>query len=233
MAKVQPFDPPRIAPPPLPTVIQRQRTPLNECLTYVIILAFAAGITFLVVHALQYHSACYTISSPHLALDSVTVSNFSLSSRPKQVSAEWNVRMSLESWIRRGYINLHDITISIFYNELQVGLTSLVPFDMSPRNSTVFFEKKFGGSSGLCDDSIIKAMNEDIAGGTVKLHVRFRGSVRKSFKGRWVDHLDLSVDCNNVELFFGSSDKSRAQMSNPSHKCHRVLAVDYDNLSPL
>ncbi|WOH01535.1 hypothetical protein DCAR_0520919 [Daucus carota subsp. sativus] len=227
MTKVVPFDPPCIAPTALHTVTQRQTNPLNVCLMVLTTMAFAYGIAFLVVHAQQIYGACYTISTPHLVLDSISISNFSLSSR--QVSAEWDVRMNLESWVRRGYINLHDITISIFYEALQVGLTSLVPFDVSPRNSTVYFEKKFRGSSGLVDDSMIKAMNENIVAGTVKLHVQFKGSVRKSFKGRWVDHLELLVDCNNVELFFGSSDKSRAQMSNPSRKCRPVLLGNYDN----
>lgn len=67
----------------------------------------------------------------------------------------------------------------------------------------------------MIDDSIINAINADITAGTVTLDVQFK----ESFRSRWVDHMLLVVDCKKVDLFFAYSDKSRAQMLNPSHKC--------------
>lgn len=160
---------------------------------------------------------------PKLKIDSLTASNFTLSSRPNQVYADWNVKMNLETKNSHGYLSFSNITLSIYYNALQAGLTNVVPFTVVPLNSTVIFDVKFTGSSGLAYDSIINQINGSIAdAGTLIVDVMFEALIKKSFEGRWTDYLQLVMHCKDIKLYFGYSDNSRAQMLNPPHKCKVV-----------
>lgn len=159
------------------------------------------------------------IEFPKLEIDSLTVSNLNISTRPNQISADWNLGMNLKSMDKHGYLNFSSIAFSIYYNALQVGLTNFMSFDINSHNSTKHFDQEFLGSSEFNDDSIISDIQEEITAGTVIFDVQIETLVRKSLGGSWFDHWWLILHCKDVKLFFGFSDKSRAHMLDSPRKC--------------
>ncbi|KAK1398753.1 hypothetical protein POM88_008616 [Heracleum sosnowskyi] len=216
--------------PAIANTIQRSNC-LGPSCTLLTITAIVIGIAlaflarFLVYMAVQP----YLLRSnfiPGLEIKSLTASNFNISSRPNQISVDWNVKMNLKAENEHGYLSFSNITVSIYYNVLQAGMTDVMPFDVVPPNSTKHFDVTFSGSSGLIIDSIINDIRGRIAAaGTLTIDVNFEAFVKKSYKGHWTDHLQLKFYCKKINLFFGYSDVSRAQMLNPSHKC-RVAEED-------
>ncbi|KAK1353985.1 hypothetical protein POM88_047241 [Heracleum sosnowskyi] len=178
---------------------------------------------FVVPKACQPYVRRHITTIPKLQIDSLTASNFTLSSRPNQIFVNWNVKINLETKNSHGYLSFSNMTVSIYYHVLQAGLTDVIPFDVVPLNSTTHFDVNFSGSSGLISDSIINDINGRIAAeGTLTIDVKFEAFIKKSYKGRWTDDFLLEMDCQDMQLYFGYSEKSRAQMLNPPHKCKYV-----------
>lgn len=160
MATVHPFDLPSSA----PDTIQRNNNPsktygcccvsMHYCFLLLITLAIAHGIVLAIIDAIYYRDDCKYISILKLKIDSITISNFNRSSHPNQISVDWNIKMNLKTMDGHGYLHFSGISVSIYYDVLQVGLSNLMPFDITPHNSTRQFDEKFSGSSRLIDDSI-------------------------------------------------------------------------------
>ncbi|KAK1353981.1 hypothetical protein POM88_047237 [Heracleum sosnowskyi] len=174
--------------------------------------------------SLRRYDRSHIPTIPNLKIDSLIATNFTLSFHPNQISADWNLKMNLETDNRHGYLSFSNMTVSIFHDVLQAGVTDVIPFDVVPLNSTTHFDVKFSGSSVLITDSIINDISGRIAAqGTLTVHVTIETSVKKSYKGRWTDELQLKMDCLDISLYFGYLDyKSRAQMLNPPNVCKDV-----------
>lgn len=227
--KVHHFDPSSNTPAlPRNTVeLQPQTSFFHRNRFILLILLFVMVVWSAVVAVVYIYTNCTRIIDfPELKIYSITVSNFNLSSNPNQISADWNVKMNLKNKDAYGYYRFSDISVSIYYNVLQFGLINLMPVDITPHNSTKHFDETLSGSSRLNGDSIVSALSADVTAGKVTVDVQFQASARKSFRGRWYDHTLLAFKCN-VELFFGSKDKSRAQMLNSYRKC-KSLPTAYD-----
>lgn len=138
MTRVNLFDPPCSD----PDTIQRNNHPSTTdlgcrlcrltCFVWLISAAILLAIVLPVGYAFKYRYDCNHISISNLKIDSITVSNFNLSSRPNQISADWNIKINLKNMDRHGYLNFSGFSVSIYYDVLQVGLSNLMPFDMTP-----------------------------------------------------------------------------------------------------
>ncbi|XP_074336527.1 uncharacterized protein LOC141673682 [Apium graveolens] len=158
-----------------------------------------------------------------LEIDLLTASNFNLSSRHNQISADWNIQMNFKTADKRGYFKFESTKVSIYYNDKRIALKEIRSFQLSSKHpASMHFGGEFTGSSGYVDDAIIRNVGRGITVGTVKFNVVFEILVKKTFiKGYaamqdWIPRVGY---CENVELCFGSPSVSKARMLNGSHKC--------------
>lgn len=107
-------------------------------------LALAIAFTFLINFVVDTTKQLRINYFPGLEIESLTASNFNISSRPNQISVDWNVKMNLQPFNKHGYLNFSNITVSIYYNVLQAGLTNVMPFDVFPLNPTKHFNVTYG-----------------------------------------------------------------------------------------
>ncbi|KAK1353982.1 hypothetical protein POM88_047238 [Heracleum sosnowskyi] len=219
MTKVHPTDPNT----PVAVASTRQKIPSWLKLLSICPLIFVLVVIMARQPSHRRYNRTHITTIPKLQIDSLTASNFTLSSRPNQIFVNWNVKINLETKNSHGYLSFSNMTASIFYNVLQAGLTDVIPFDVVALNSTTHFDVNFSGSSVLITDSVINDINGRIAAqGTLTINVMFEAFIKKSYKGRWTDDFRLKMDCQDIKLYFGYSEKSRAQMLNPPHKCKYV-----------
>ncbi|KAK1401942.1 hypothetical protein POM88_001547 [Heracleum sosnowskyi] len=184
-----------------------------------VVLVIILGFVFLIFYGTR------NVKSPNLAIDSLTLSNLSVSSRLNQISADWNVQMSLKPVDSHGYLKFSNISLLISYNDKITWNTYLTSFHVSPKNPPMHFGKEFLVWSGNVDDSTISDIRQHInAGKVVKFNVVLSAWVKPTYVNGWVRNLLLDgywwmMNCENVELFFGTADASRGQMLNASHTC--------------
>ncbi|KAK1368839.1 hypothetical protein POM88_034931 [Heracleum sosnowskyi] len=169
-----------------------------------------------------------------LEIGLLTASNFNLSSRPNQISADWNIIMNFQTMANRGYFNFKRTKVSLYYDDRRIMLKEFRSFTLSSKHQPMHFGREFTGSSGYIDDSDFRNVARDVTAGNVKFNVVFQASVRKTFVKGWrldeAQWVDFAGYCPNVELFFGSPNVSKARMLNGSNKCqlHRK-DLSYDH----
>lgn len=155
-----------------------------------------------------------------LEIDLLTASNFNLSSRPNQISADWNIQMNFKTVDKHGYFKFERTKVSVYYNDKRIARKKIRLFQLSSKHPLMHFGGEFTGSSGYIDDSIIRNVGRGIMAGNVKFNVVFEASVKKTivkeYAMEWIDHLGY---CENVELFFESPNVSKARMLSGSHEC--------------
>ncbi|KAK1368841.1 hypothetical protein POM88_034933 [Heracleum sosnowskyi] len=164
--------------------------------------------------------------NPKLEINSFKVVNLNLSSRPNQISADWNVQMNLKNMDSHGYLKFSHIQISINYNDEMIAVTNITSFVASPKDPPKHLGEEFSGSTGYMKDSIIINLSQGIRDGIVKFDIKFEAKVKKSYHNLWFKFIhpwncyeDYLGNCKNVELFFGTSDVSMGQMMNDHHQC--------------
>ncbi|KAL8155637.1 uncharacterized protein LOC141691027 [Apium graveolens] len=169
-----------------------------------------------------------TVKAPTLELDSLTLSNFNLSSPPNQISADWNVSMNFTNVDTHGYFEFSNIKVLIYYDKKIVGVTNLMSFDMSPKDPPMHVGGEFSSRlSSYIDDTMITHITHSVnLTSTLIFNVEFSALVKKTYRGFWgTDWWDPYLwvyNCENVELIFGSSDASKANILNGSGKCKKV-----------
>ncbi|KAK1353979.1 hypothetical protein POM88_047235 [Heracleum sosnowskyi] len=223
MTKVHPINP--NTPVAVAVVDARETPPSHRCFLKLavpfssfIVLVCLVVLPMVLKQSVRRYNRSHITTIPTLKIDSLIATNFTLSFHPNQISADWNLKMNLET--DNSHLSFSNMTVSIFYDVLQAGVTDVIPFDVVPLNSTTHFDVRFSGSSGLIYDSMINDISGRMAAeSTLTVHVSIETSVKKSYKGRWTDELQLKMDCEDISLYFGHSDKSRAQMLNPPNVC--------------
>ncbi|WOG85050.1 hypothetical protein DCAR_0104236 [Daucus carota subsp. sativus] len=157
-----------------------------------------------------------------LEIDSLTASNFNLSSQPNQISADWNVQMSFKTMNKLGYFKFYRTKVSVYYDDKRIALKKIRSFYLTSKHPPMHFGTgDFSGSSGYIDDSVIRNIGRGIKAGTVRFNIVFEALVEKSVvKGHMEDDIVNHVGyCENVEMFFGLPNAFKARMLNGSQIC--------------
>ncbi|KAK1354349.1 hypothetical protein POM88_047605 [Heracleum sosnowskyi] len=158
---------------------------------------------------------------PGLEINSAKVSNLTLSN---PISARWNIDMNIVNYYSDHIsFGFYDNTVSIFHESKEGGalwMTSFQKFDLRPGNPKAHFTLDFVGSSTEVDNSTVKAIRDKIANnyGAVKFVVQFKAHkpiiwLENPLDRLWYDsNIDVVVARCQVELLFGSSDQTQANM---------------------
>lgn len=83
-----------------------------------------------------------------LEIDLLTASNFNLSSRPNQISADWNIQMNFKTMDKHGYFKFWDPKVSLYYNDKRIVLKKFRSFKLSSKHQPMHFGSEFTGLSG-------------------------------------------------------------------------------------
>lgn len=154
---------------------------------------------------------------PRLEVNSVKVSNFNLSN---PISANWKIDLNIVNYYSNDIsFGFNDNVITIFHGNA-LWLTSFQEFNMNAKNPKVHFTPDFWRLSTKVDNSTIEAIREEIANnyGVVKFIVQFKAHKpiiwfkNPFWRFRYDTNIDVLVSSCEVELLFGSPEKTQANM---------------------
>ncbi|XP_030522704.1 NDR1/HIN1-like protein 26 [Rhodamnia argentea] len=119
---------------------------------------------------------------PEFRVQSLTVTNFSVSNSSQHVSGDWLVQFQVANPNKKMKISYADIASSIFYKSESLSATRLPPFDQGTRNQTVV-QASFAAVDTYVDGWAVSEINAERARGAVSFQVRLLALAR--FKAGW------------------------------------------------
>ncbi|KAK1377038.1 hypothetical protein POM88_033231 [Heracleum sosnowskyi] len=202
--------------PPSPSKTPIREKVIDCCVICATVLAVILLVVFVIFISNRFVKMI-DAEVPMIEIDSITVSNFSLSN---PISAHWNINMTMHS--TRSSFEFSDSTVSIFHKskEEAVWMTRLNGFDMRPKNTTFHFALDFGGLADV-NDTTLRAIGDGITDnfGTVEFSVQFKAdhsrsrdiSRLKKFYENYSTVVNILINWD-VLLLLGSPDKTRAML---------------------
>ncbi|KAF8015976.1 hypothetical protein BT93_H1505 [Corymbia citriodora subsp. variegata] len=119
---------------------------------------------------------------PEFGVESVNVTNFSVSNVSQHVSGDWLVRFQVANPNKKMKISYTDIDASIYYKTESLSTTRMPPFDQGTRNQTVV-QASFAAADSYVDNWVVSGINAERPKGAVSFQVRLIALAR--FKAGW------------------------------------------------
>ncbi|KAI3412484.1 LEA_2 domain-containing protein, partial [Psidium guajava] len=119
---------------------------------------------------------------PEFRVESLTVTNFSVSNSSQHVSGDWLVQFQVANPNKKMKISYADIDSYIYYKSESLSETRLPPFDQGTRSQTVV-QASFAAVGSYVDASAVSGINAERARGPVSFQVRLVALAR--FKAGW------------------------------------------------
>ncbi|XAR59638.1 hypothetical protein NMG60_11015546 [Bertholletia excelsa] len=142
---------------------------------------------------------------PEFRVDSVSLSNFNLSSSSSQITGNWDVQFTARNPNHKISLYYDHIDASVSYKSERLSETRMAPFAQGKRNQTAV-RATFVAALAYVDKSVVDGITKERTRGNVNFNVRMVARVR--FKGSvWRDRRRfLSVYCG--DLVVGVSAKN-------------------------
>lgn len=142
---------------------------------------------------------------PKFEVESVAVTNFSVSNASQYVSGDWVVRFQVANPNKKMKISYTDIEAYLSYKTESLSETRLQPFDQGTRNQTVV-QASFAAADSYVDNWAVSGINADRASGAVSFQVRLIALAR--FKAGWwrARRRVIKVVCGNLAVGLSSNN---------------------------
>ncbi|KAL6966771.1 hypothetical protein U1Q18_032564 [Sarracenia purpurea var. burkii] len=140
---------------------------------------------------------------PDVQVDSVTLSNFNLSS--STVTGNWDVRFTVRNPNHKITLHYERIEASVFYKDESLSDTTVTPFVQGTKNQTAM-RATFAAASAYLDKKFVDGINGDMTSrSSVIFNVRMLARVR--FKAGWWRARErfLRVYCGDLTVGISSN----------------------------
>ncbi|GMH11138.1 hypothetical protein Nepgr_012979 [Nepenthes gracilis] len=160
---------------------------------------------------------------PEFRVDSLSVSQFKLSSSPSQISGKWDVLFTVSNPNTKMHVYYDAIDAFLYYKSELLAQNQLVPFDQGTKSQTNV-STELVAASAYVDGKVVSAINSDRSHGSVNFNVKLLAIVR--FKaGAWRARKRwLKVYCDNLTVGVSSND-AKGTLTGGSRKCDVGLFV--------
>ncbi|KAF5744908.1 protein YLS9 [Tripterygium wilfordii] len=144
---------------------------------------------------------------PEFRVDSLSVSNFNVTSSSQTVTGSWYLRLQVYNTNRRMTVSYDDVRPSIFYETESLVETRIPPFQQGKKNQT-FVDASFSATNSYVDRWVVDGISADRARGNVSFNVKVVAVV--NFRtGAWRARARvLRVYCRDVPVGITASSRS-------------------------
>ncbi|PSR89828.1 hypothetical protein CEY00_Acc30021 [Actinidia chinensis var. chinensis] len=155
---------------------------------------------------------------PEFRVDSVSLSNFNLSSTSSLLTGNWDVKFAVSNPNHKISLYYDHIEASVFYKDESLSETTVAPFDQGTRNQTVV-RATFAAAARYVDKKAADSINSDrTSRGSVDFNVRMVARVRLK-AGSWRErHRFMRVYCGNLAVGL-SSNSAGGTMVGGAREC--------------
>ncbi|KAF5751696.1 protein YLS9 [Tripterygium wilfordii] len=144
---------------------------------------------------------------PEFRVDSLSVSNFNVTSSSQTLTGSWNLRLQVYNPNSRMTLSYDDVRPSVFYKTEFLVETRIPPFQQGKKNQT-FVDASFSASNSYVDRRVLDGISADRARGTVSFNVKVVAVV-KFRTGAWRARARvLRVYCTDVPVGITASSTS-------------------------
>ncbi|MQM08193.1 hypothetical protein Taro_041042 [Colocasia esculenta] len=157
---------------------------------------------------------------PVFAVTSATVSSFNVSVGSQQMSAEFNLSVSVRNPNKRVGLSYDELDAAVLYRSTLISETSLAPFYQEKGDSRVL-PARFSAVGRYVGGDVANGIAGERSsnGGAVVFHVRFFGRVNfRSGAWRTRRHY-MRVYCDNVKFVFGNATASVGTFTGSPQQC--------------
>ncbi|GFZ20253.1 hypothetical protein Acr_28g0009580 [Actinidia rufa] len=142
---------------------------------------------------------------PEFRVDSVSLSNFNLSSTSSLLTGNWDVKFAVSNPNHKISLYYDHIAASVFYKDESLSETTVAPFDQGTRNQTTV-TATFSAAARYVDKKAADSILSDrTSRGSVDFNVRMVARVRLK-AGSWQERRRfMRVYCGNLAVGLSSS----------------------------